>query len=383
MRVGVLFEGFRETHRTKDPGLLVEAFTKSGIPSVLVTTPKPGLRGMDIPLMLGSREEMQGPRFWQSSGLDFVIAFFWGDSKHLPVGAALDTAGIPFAIKMDSDGYVPSAFPREHLRRTLRPLRLRALFQVAIRLALAPWIDARVAKLFSIATALVIESPDAKTNLGHFLRQVHREDLVEKIIVIPNPVRTDESTNGRFANKSKSILCIGRWEDAAKNARNAALVIKRFLETHPDYEVVIVGTGDKKCKRILNPYSRARFLGAIPHADVMVEAQKAQILFMPSNWESFAYAAAEALTMGATLVGTPLPSFRYFTVGGEFGTLSDTFDRRAIFRALESEATLWDAGARQPEAIAAYWRNELNMDRIAGQYITDLNWATEIACRNQ
>ena len=97
------------------------------------------------------------------------------------------------------------------------------------------------------------------------------------------------------------------------------------------------------------------------------------MLFVPSRWESFSIAAAEALCTGCSIVGTPAEAFRYLSMQGFSGTIASTFDRKAILAALLQDATKWERGDYKPEKIAIFWR--ANLDSKSWQKYRD-TWRT-------
>lgn len=86
---------------------------------------------------------------------------------------------------------------------------------------------------------------------------------------------------------------------------------------------------------------------------------------MPSISEGSSIVAAEALSLGCSVVASPLESLQLLTCGSSHGTLSADFSVDAFAGALFADAIRWDRGEYAPEGSAAFWRERLDRKRIA------------------
>ncbi len=111
------------------------------------------------------------------------------------------------------------------------------------------------------------------------------------------------------------------------------------------------------------------FTGLIPHENMKDYLGRAKIFLSSSRFEGFSIAASEALALGCTLVGTPLESFTYLVCGGWSGSLATSFDAASLSGALLYEYEAWNRNLRNPEEIAAFWRESLNRKKIGMEYL--------------
>jgi glycosyltransferase involved in cell wall biosynthesis len=149
-----------------------------------------------------------------------------------------------------------------------------------------------------------------------------------------------------------------------------AETVVNFLTQRQDYRFMIFGSGTDQVNRLLesapqNVRDRITVLGFIEHEKVQEKLKNAKLLFVPSRWESFSIASAEALCTGCSIVGTPAEALRYQSMQGFSGSISATFDKKAILAALLQDAVKWDQGKYDQEKIAAYWRPILNRKSVA------------------
>ena len=224
-----------------------------------------------------------------------------------------------------------------------------------------------------IVDAVVIESPDAASNLSFFLTKNGRPDLINKICVIPNPV-TPDIINSRIEGKENIVVSIGRWNDVVqKNPEGLVNVLKKFLYLESNWEAFIIGPGEKVIEGYMKDIStsvrqRINITGPLGHEKIKDYLLKSKIFFVPSTGESFGIAAAEGVCCGCTVVGSPLESLRYLTMQGFSGNVSYSLDVDAMFGALAYEANKWESNDIDYINISNYWREKLNRQSIAKQF---------------
>ena len=368
LRVAILFEQYEPMHQTKDPGLLLAGLRTLGLDVSLVTIDKPSLASENANgIVKTTQESLRGSAFWIQHRFDYVIAYFWANRKYSEVARALKSCQIPFAIKLDSDGFIsPSGFPIEHLRRAVSPPSVGSLIKTMAQIGLGYWLDRRIVEMYVMADRLIIESPVAARNLIQFLDGRGQHTMAQKIFVIPNPM----AVHSRICDtKARMVALIGRWEDRRqKNTSAAIAVVRKLVQVDPRITVAVFGTGISSWKKALGEHPRVNLRGPIHHEELLQALTQIQVLFLPSNFESFSYAAGEALTEGATLAVAPFSAASYFTQNGRFGTVSTGFHPRQLLTAVTDELARWDRGLRDAQSIATYWTRELNVDRICRQY---------------
>jgi glycosyltransferase involved in cell wall biosynthesis len=367
MKVAIVFEQYERMHETKDPGILLSGLHQLDLDVIMVTLNKPSL-GVGIPSILQTtRDNLCDPEFWTQQGFDYAIGYFWANPRYREIVHALKEAHIPLIIKLDSDGFIsPSSFPGEYWRRAVESRSPTVLLKTLLRMMVGRWLDGRILDMYQAADQLVIESPVAATHLSTFFFRRGQPAMGEKVIVIPNPIVRHPMPE---VVKERRVALVGRWDDRGpKNTGTAIAVIRRLLDAERRIGVVVFGTGIEDWRRSFPDEPRVELCGSVSHERLLHALTGVQVLFQPSRFESFSYAAGEALTRGATLVATPFPSAYYFTQHGRFGTVSAGFGRDSLTEALTAELACWDRGERDGKAIAAYWTEELAADRIAQRF---------------
>jgi len=378
-RIAVFFDGYTPMHAHKDPGQIVLGLRDLGTDAFLITYPKPELKGeAGIPTLIAGRTEVWETRFWRELGLSAAVLYTWLSPRYLGIQRALYEAGIPVILKGDTDGRI--AAPLRPRDLSVVPGALRRYPRWIARWLRTLLLGARAiggaARAVELADAAIVESPAAAANISYLFWIYRRLDLARKIRQIPNPVhpRFVETPVGR---KDKLVVSVGRWEDMRqKNTASMVRALARFLSVRMDHEGVIVGSGERLVQRLLDKEGEVRaegrlhVLGAVGNAELPGLLSRARIFLLPSRWEGFPIAAAEAVAMGCSVVGTLLEALLYLTGGGAFGTVAPSFSHEAIASALLYDAQRWDGGYYQPEAIAEYWRARLDRKAVGRQLLS-------------
>lgn len=383
MKIGCFFDGYLPLHETKDPGQIVLGFLDLGVQAEMITETKPELEQYNASFSIKfiTQEQARDVSYWRSLDYDAIVIYTWLHKHYLPVIAAIKEAGKVVLVKGDTDGRI--SFPVESRAfyyrsknkwKTIIKRSPKALQNLILRLVgrqKALWL----AKHIELADRVIVESPQAKVNLAYIMLYWGKPELIKKISVIPNPVASDVIESSIPA-KQKQIVAVGRWDDVwQKNTVTMTKVLCRFATIRPDYEVAVIGPGKDIIKRFIAKTSfkrqiRLHLLGSLPHNEVVNYLGRSQILFMPSNWESFGIAAAEAVCMGCSVVGTPLESLQFLTQGSFSGTLAPDFSEDALLSALLTDVLKWETGNYVPEDISSFWRSRLHRKVIAEKILS-------------
>jgi len=130
--------------------------------------------------------------------------------------------------------------------------------------------------------------------------------LQPKIKTIPNPVfpRKGTAEPAGKEEKTKNLLCVGR----IGYQKNQLCLIKSFArlhKKHPNWRLVLAGATDndeaKELILSLGIQDRVNMLGAVKDVDSLYKS--AHLFCLPSRWEGFPNALAEAMTLGLPAVG--------------------------------------------------------------------------------
>jgi glycosyltransferase involved in cell wall biosynthesis len=239
-------------------------------------------------------------------------------SAYIPLGLALLGSGIP-VVASEHIAY-------DHYRT--RPLQ-------AALLRLTPL----------LVRAVTVISPAIRNGFPPMLRR--------RMAVIPNPVgmqgRRAADLSGE-AGPMKTLLSVGRLEEQ-KDHRTLIDAFARIASGFPDWRLRIVGEGGLRS----NLEAQVERLGmadriSLPGAtsDIEEEYAAAQLFAMPSSYESFGLATAEALSHGLPVVGfADCPGTNELIQDGVNGLLVQGPDRAAALA--EGLADLMSSSARRKE----------------------------------
>jgi glycosyltransferase involved in cell wall biosynthesis len=331
----------------------------------------------DFPVVETSLAEMKQPNFWRSLKLEAVIFFNWLRAPRIV--RAAKQGGLFVISRGDTDGKGSGrVFPKAAWlameasddRMIVRLRKAKYLVQRYLKLSIAE--DQDLIRTIELSDAVAIECDEAAKNLRRILAYYKRSDLGAKIHVIPHSV-SDEFLSHEVSaeERSRTIICGGRWNDPQKDPHLLAATLKRLLQRQPELNVVIIGDGPNHLfERLTQEHSRIRWLRQVPREKVPELLSNARIALSSSRWEGYSIFALEALCMGCTLVGPPLPGFISMTEQGRYGTISSRRSPAALTRAAENEIELWDAGSRAPTNISPVWRGRVSNDSVVSNLIS-------------
>lgn len=144
------------------------------------------------------------------------------------------------------------------------------------------------------------------TVLSEAVKKTYPALLRNKMIVMPNPVQLNDKYIHEHSNKDNNlILNVGRLTEQ----KDQETLIKAFSflsDDFPDWTVRIVGEGEDHEKldqliRDLNLNSKVALAGTTKNIEA--EYSAATIFALPSKYESFGLATAEAMLCGVPVVG--------------------------------------------------------------------------------
>ena len=324
----------------------------------------------------GDQQTLESPEFYKPLKLDGVIAFTWFNSSEII--RAIKQAGVNVLIRGDTDGlFSIRQFPAHHVRVRMSAAwglvsKAAGIKHLLQRLCYQYRIEdlARLGSLEATDVA-VVETHEAAKNVRRFLKMQKRDDLSEKVKVIPHFV-ADEFLNAPLrTQRADMVVAIGRWEDPQKNAPMLTRAIEMHLEHWPATEFNIIGgeRGRAEFADLTNRHSQVKYVGPLDAAGVRGYLSNARVLLSASRWEGSPVVGNEALAMGVSVVGTPIPAFVDICNRGEFGTVAKNHSARALAGALATEMHAWEAGRRNPNATAEFWRPMLSSEVVVGELV--------------
>ena len=206
--------------------------------------------------------------------------------------------------------------------------------------------------------------------------------LAKRMIVIPNPVAPIESLADPVGGASKIILNVGRL-DGPKDQRTLIQAFARLATDYPDWILRIVGQGPlkrelRKLADDLNLGNRVQLAGL--SENIEEEYRSAHLFAMPSIYESFGLATAEALSAGLPALGfADCPGTSELIEHGVNGFLVEGSDRVAalaegLARLMASPELRQRMGAAGPGSVEQYSLNAIGAEweRMLGRM---LHWS--------
>lgn len=192
------------------------------------------------------------------------------------------------------------------------------------------------------------------------IRRDFPASIGRRMTVIANPISPPPCRRRRHGRRR--LLFVGNFR-AQKDHRTLIAAFARLAPTHSGWDLRLVGGGDlqaevEKQVRSLGLESRVNFIS--PATDISDEYAAADLFVVPSVWESFGLAAAEALAMGIPVVGfADCPGINELIVDGRNGLLVEGSDRTGALaagldRLIRSEALRDRLGRRGPPSVDAY-----------------------------
>ncbi len=360
-------------------GLVCLGLRMLGMDSRFVALGQPSQRE-DVPLILCTLAQMMDPNWWRQWNLEGVILNAWGSPRYEPIARAIKTAGVKLNVALDSNGI---DHPHVWLRRYLYE-------KYYVEQDRTKWFPAGWALLKTLVTAfpahhtrtlqhlehgdfLTLPSPLAQQRYRRFLMALRRPDLVGRLRYVPYPATQDMIYNPSI-RKQPVIIAVGRWQSVQKGTPVLVRVLERVLSEQPGYSARIIGGGEERVRRLVQPLndgckSRINILGWVSHQQLAGHYQESQILLCTSHIESFHIASGEALCCGCSVVGdVRISSMPYFCSAGS-GTLSCDLSVNNLGDALNAEIDAWRRGDRDPIQISATWTARLHPDRVAGMFL--------------
>ncbi|MFN2471265.1 MAG: glycosyltransferase [Gaiellaceae bacterium] len=213
--------------------------------------------------------------------------------------------------------------------------------------------------------------------------------------IIPNPLDLDEVRE--FAEHppgrelpARTLVFFGRME-RRKGVETLAAALPAVLEAHENLHALFIGRdagdeGGELMRRFWSAVERVRdrvhVLGALPRPETMAIVARAELVVVPSLWESFGYVCVEAMALGRPVVASRAGGLAEIVRDGESGWLVPPGDSQALaekLRVVLARPDELERVARAGEARAADFSVDRVVERIEelyervarGEHITD------------
>ena len=211
------------------------------------------------------------------------------------------------------------------------------------------------------------------TVLSAPVKKLYPSFLQKRMFVVPNPVSSFPKPESSV--KQKIVLNVGRL-DPQKDQKTLIEAFAKLSPTYPDWTLRIIGEGPLR----IDLETQIKTLGLtdkifLPGKNSHIENEysKAEIFAIPSLYESFGLATAEAMLFNLPAIGfSDCPGTNEIIIDGVNGILVDPGNRAESLKSgleklMSSEnlrRTLGEHGPEtikkyEPEAIASIWEKIL------------------------
>jgi glycosyltransferase involved in cell wall biosynthesis len=160
----------------------------------------------------------------------------------------------------------------------------------------------------------------------------------DRIHVVLNPLDLSLFDGGHVRaerDATRRIVFAGRLSDEQKGVDVLLAALDMVLREVPDVEFRLAGGGDlPKVAMSQEAESHIRLLGPISRHRLAAEYAAADLAVVPSRWESFGYAAAEAMASGLAVAASRVGALPELVEHGRTGLLVPPADAPALAEAI-------------------------------------------------
>lgn len=198
------------------------------------------------------------------------------------------------------------------------------------------WVHSRIAEYEKAGLGGVNELVAADAHLcinSNNERQIKNHDALAVTYVIGNPVKEYPLVS----NISDNTMCyVGRLQDV----KCVEVILEALYRAHHKWKFKIVGSGESEEKL----KDMAEFLGQIQSGQVEFLGWKEEpwnycsdsvALIAASEYEGFMLTGAEALSMGMTVISTPVDGLLDYIVPGKNGYLFEQYNAEELAKILD------------------------------------------------
>jgi glycosyltransferase involved in cell wall biosynthesis len=371
------------TFFARDSGLLCKGFQEIGIECKSIM-PGPSMEGdQEEDLIRVGYKDLENSAWWKSLGGEGVVFYGWGLGKYVKIVRAVKQSGLHVVSNLDTDGIIGilngiPEYAGRLWRTTLgeRGLTLGSLLYFVTRLGYDAtvgfirndWTRARHLQQAHLIGAI---SPIAQERIRKACRISGGEGLAARVQLVPHPNGSYMVHDPQTA-KERLVVAVGRWDDVRVKGTDLLLAVAELLlqnDTQVCFEIYgRVSAGMYVWHQDLPAAIRYRTIlaGVVRNTEACVALQRAQVVLCTSLRESYHMVSAEALCCGCSVVGPDvpeIPSMKWFT-DGPFGRMAARTPT-GLAQAVLAELADWDAGLRDPVAIADHWNAILHAPHIA------------------
>ncbi len=362
----------------RDTGLLCSSLCDAGIDCMCIMPgPQSGIDAGGV--LRASFPSMESPEWWRNHQLDFVVIYAWGDPRYIAIARAIREAGIFLIQNLDSAGInTPySDFKRwwislSGLIAGPQPMMAKARLTARMARDLFPSLfESKRLDMLEEADVIAVVSPQARNSIHEYVTALKRGHLSSRIQVIPHAVPASMNYDGR--SKTKSVICVGRWNQEDWHQKNPELTLKvalAFCKSHTDWTFEIIGRGANELPEKFRLNALPSNLIFTPQMDRIALRERyldAALIFCASRYESYHIASAEAVCCGCRVVVPRHPllaSTAWFTQQ-DSGTIAVSHRTADLLDALTLEVSRFDPQSKAAPLRSTHWSNLLTGPAVA------------------
>lgn len=176
----------------------------------------------------------------------------------------------------------------------------------------------------------------------------HWELPAEKIEIIPNIFEPSAALLNILVSLSpnfKRIVFFGRL-NVLKGLVNATKAMKKIMMEFPEWQFKMIGDGGNGpyygitmkewiCKELKLVLNRVEFIEGVNYEQIPAVIEPAEIVLLPSLFESFSYTCIEAMAAGKAVVGSNAGGMADLLEQEKSGLLIDPGNEKEIYDALK------------------------------------------------
>jgi len=202
----------------------------------------------------------------------------------------------------------------------------------------------------------------------------------KKINVIPLPIEGNIKVKKNRKVERNSILFVG-WIDRRKGSHTIVRAMPKILKKIPNAKLYLIGPiGEESQKKKIDDYinknkleKNIKFLGKMPHQQVLDFMQKVEVITIPEQWEiAWPIALTEAMAVAKPTVSSNIGGIPDFIDIGENGFLaeprnSDDFANKIIWL-LKNKGKAKAMGLKARKDILKITNKNDIVDKLMGLY---------------
>ena len=365
---------------TRDAGLMVLTLREMGHDAWLIALGDASTVTAGRPVMAASLKELDRPEWWKAQRPDAVVLGTGSAPRHDGMRQAALAATPRVVERLDTDGarsarlFPKAYFIRFRVRiadglpgyaRWLAPPLAAA--RTALIYLFPSLMDTRMVATMKRLPAVIAESPVATARIQQMFETF--SGAKHRVAMISHPVN-EKIMHYDGTSKENQIISVGRWASSQKDFPMLRKVLQKFLERHPDWRAVVVGSGvplrDRAAGEGAEEWQRRMtYHEKLTHEKMVQEFNRSKIYLLVSRCEGFSVAASEALCCGCSVVSARILATSTYTAERQSGAVAETRTAEDFLKTLDLELASWAAGERNPAAIASLWRERLGSQAVA------------------